>query len=115
MEPCIRDGIDVDYEGHRVGVAGPDGAILDGLRVSRVWEDLAAFFRRMGRHGLARRLPVAVEGRNGYALSLDEIRFHGWRPYSVSGRLRGASSAAGGRSPLIAFDSAREAQRPTPS
>jgi hypothetical protein len=34
MEPCIRVGIDVSSRAHRVGVAGPDGALLEEFDIS---------------------------------------------------------------------------------
>jgi len=87
MEPCIRVGIDVGCKAHRVGVAGPDGALLDEFDVSHTREGFEDFFRRVGRHEQERKLPVAVamEGWNGYARPLDrEIRGHGWRLYNVN-------------------------------
>jgi hypothetical protein len=87
MEPCIRVGIDVGCKAHRVGVAGPDGALLEEFDVSHTREGFEDFFRRVGRHEQEQELPVAVamEGWNGYARPLDrEIRRHGWRLYNVN-------------------------------
>ncbi len=87
MEPCIRVGIDVGCKGHRVGVAGPDGVLLDEFDISHTREGFEDFFRRVGHHEQERKLPVAVamEGFNGYARPLDrEIRTHGWRLYNVN-------------------------------
>jgi len=87
MEPCIRVGIDVGSRAHRVGIAAPDGTLLDEFDISHTQEGFADFFRRVGRHERERRLPVAVamEGYNGYARPLDrEIRAHGWRLYNVN-------------------------------
>jgi hypothetical protein len=38
MEPCIRVGIDVGCKAHRVGIASPDGAILDEFDISHTEE-----------------------------------------------------------------------------
>jgi len=87
MEPCIRVGIDVGCKAHRVGVAGPDGVILDEFDISHTREGFEDFFRRVGRYEQERKLPVAVamEGWNGYARPLDrEIRSQGWRLYNVN-------------------------------
>jgi transposase len=87
MEPCIRVGVDVGSRAHRVGIAAPDGAILDEFDISHTREGFEDFFRRIARQEEELKLPVSVamEGFNGYARPLDrEIRAHGWRLYSVN-------------------------------
>jgi len=87
MEACIRVGVDVGCRAHRVGVAGPDGALLEEFDISHTREGFRSFFERVHRRQQELQLPVAVamEGFNGYARPLDqEIRTHGWRLYNVN-------------------------------
>ena len=87
MEARIRVGIDVGSRAHRVGVAGPDGALLEEFDISHTREGFRIFFERVHRREEELKLPVAVamEGFNGYARPLDrEIRTHGWRLYNVN-------------------------------
>jgi hypothetical protein len=60
MEPCIRVGIDVGSRAHRVGVAGPDGALLDEFDISHTREGFQAFFQRVRRREEGLQLPVAA-------------------------------------------------------
>lgn len=75
MDPHLCVGVDVGCKLHRVGIADPDGQILEEFDVPHSSEGFDHFFSRVERHREALGLPVAVamEGFNGYARPLDRL------------------------------------------
>ena len=87
MEPHLCVGIDVGYRAHRVGIAHPDGTILDEFGISHDQAGFGEFFRRVDTYSMRLSLPVAVamEGFNGYARPLDRlIQEKGYRLFNVN-------------------------------
>jgi len=69
MDPQIRVGIDVGCKAHRVGIANPDGKIMEEFDISHTDAGFQDFFRRVEAYEKKLALPVAVamEGYNGHA------------------------------------------------
>lgn len=69
MGPHIRVAVDVGWNSHHVGIADPDGKILQKLSIPHSQEGFGEFFARVERHRKEFELPVAVatEGYNGHA------------------------------------------------
>ena len=87
MEPHLCVGIDVGYRAHRVGIAHPDGTILDEFDISHDQAGFGEFFRRVEGYRRQLSLPVAVamEGFNGYARPLDRlVQEKGYRLFNVN-------------------------------
>lgn len=87
VDPKIRVGVDVGCKAHRVGIAGPDGSILEEFGIPHSQEGFREFFDRIEQHRRGLNLPVAVamEGFNGYGRPLDrEIRQRGYALYQVN-------------------------------
>ena len=87
MEPHLCVGIDVGCKAHRVGIAHPDGSILEEFDISHTDAGFQEFFRRVEEHRERMRLPVAVamEGFNGYARPLDRLVLDNhYRLYNVN-------------------------------
>lgn len=87
MEPHLCVGIDVGCKAHRVGIACPDGSILEEFDISHTDVGFREFFRRVEEHRCRLSLPVAVamEGFNGYARPLDRlVQERGYRLYNVN-------------------------------
>ena len=87
MDSQIRVGIDVGCKAHRVGIADPNGSILEEFDISHTNAGFQDFFRRIDHHKQELDLPVAVamEGFNGYARPLDRlIQEHGYMLYNVN-------------------------------
>ena len=87
MEPHLCVGVDVGYKAHRVGIARPDGSILEEFDISHSDAGFHEFFRRVEQHRQQMALPVAVamEGYNGYARPLDRlVQDKGYRLYNVN-------------------------------
>ena len=87
MEPHLCVGIDVGCNAHRVGIARPDGSILEEFDISHTDVGFQEFFRRVEQHRQQMALPVAVamEGFNGYARPLDRlVQQRGYRLYNVN-------------------------------
>ena len=87
MEPHLCVGIDVGYRAHRVGIAHPDGTILDEFDISHDQAGFGEFFRRVEGYRSQLSLPVAVamEGFNGYARPLDRlVHEKGYRLFNVN-------------------------------
>lgn len=87
MEPHLCVGIDVGYRAHRVGVAHPDGTILDEFDISHNQAGFGELFRRVEGYRRELSLPVAVamEGFNGYARPLDRlVQEKGYRLFNVN-------------------------------
>ena len=87
MEPHLCVGVDVGYKAHRVGIARPDGSILEEFDISHSDAGFQEFFRRVEQHRQQMALPVAVamEGHNGYARPLDRlVQDKGYRLYNVN-------------------------------
>ena len=87
MEPHLCVGIDVGCNAHRVGIARPDGSILEEFDISHTDVGFQEFFRRVEAHRQQLSLPVAVamEGFNGYARPLDRlVQQRGYRLYNVN-------------------------------
>jgi len=87
MDPHLCVGIDVGYRAHRVGIAHPDGSILEEFDISHSDAGFQEFFRRVEARRCELSLPVAVamEGYNGYARPLDRlVREKGYRLFNVN-------------------------------
>ena len=87
VDPEIRVGIDVGCRFHRVGIAGPDGTILEEFDIPHSQEGFQDFFHRIEYHRQTLKLTVAVamEGFNGYARPLDKlIQKLGYTLYNVN-------------------------------
>lgn len=87
VDPEIRVGIDVGCKAHRVGIAGPEGSLLEEFDISHSQEGFCEFFAGVERHRRDLNLPVAVamEGFNGYARPLDRlVQERGYTLYNVN-------------------------------
>jgi transposase len=87
MKPHLCVGIDVGCNAHRVGIAHPDGSILEEFDISHSNAGFQEFFRRVEGHRQRLALPVAVamEGFNGYARPLDRLVLDNhYRLYNVN-------------------------------
>jgi transposase len=87
IDPQIHVGIDVGCKAHRVGIADPDGKILEEFDISHTDAGFQDFFGRIEHHKQESGLSVAVamEGFNGYARPLDQmIQERGYRLYNVN-------------------------------
>jgi len=87
MDPHLCVGIDVGCRSHRVGIAHPDGSIIEEFDISHCDAGFQEFFRRVEAHRCDLSLPVAVamEGYNGYARPLDRlVQGKGYRLYNVN-------------------------------
>jgi transposase len=87
MEPHLCVGIDVGCRAHRVGIAHPDGSILEEFDISHSDAGFSELFRRVEKHQSVLSLPVAVamEGYNGYARPLDRlVQDKGYRLFNVN-------------------------------
>jgi len=75
MRPHLCVGIDVGCKSHRVGIARPNGSILEEFDISHTDAGFQEFFRRVEEQKERLSLPVAVamEGFNGYARPLDHL------------------------------------------
>lgn len=87
MEPHLCVGIDVGCKAHRVGIARPDGSILEEFDISHTDVGFQEFFRRVEERRQQLSLPVAVamEGFNGYARPFDRlVQEKGYRLFNVN-------------------------------
>jgi transposase len=87
MDPHLCVGIDVGYRAHRVGIAQPDGSILEEFDISHDQAGFEELFRRVEERREKLGIPVAVamEGYNGYARPLDRlVQERGYRLYNVN-------------------------------
>ena len=87
VDPMIRVGVDVGCKMHQVGIAGPDGTILEEFSIPHTRDGFAEFFTRIEHHRRNLGLPVAVamEGYNGHARPLDKmIMEKGYTLYNVN-------------------------------
>jgi transposase len=87
VDPMIRVAVDVGGRTHHVGIAGPEGKLLDEFTIPHSQEGFREFFDRVERHQRELNLPVAVamEGYNGHARPLDRlVREKGYRLYNVN-------------------------------
>jgi len=87
VDPEIHVGVDVGSKTHRVGIAGPDGEILEEFDIPHSQEGFQEFFDRVEKHRRDLNLPVAVamEGFNGHGRPLDrKILEHGYTLYNVN-------------------------------
>ena len=87
MVPQLHVGIDVGCKVHRVGIADPQGKILDEFDMVHAEAGFRDFFCRVGCYKEELALPVAVamEGYNGYARPLDRmIQEKGYTLYNVN-------------------------------
>ena len=83
----LHVGIDVGCKAHRVGIADPDGKIMEEFDISHTDAGFQDFFRRVEAYEKKLALPVAVamEGYNGYARPLDRlIQEKGYTLYNVN-------------------------------
>lgn len=74
-DPRIRVGVDVGSASHHVGIACPEGNILEEFDISHDQEGFGDFFDRVERHQESLDLPVSVamEGYNGHVRPLDQM------------------------------------------
>ena len=87
MEPHLCVGIDVGCRTHRVGIARPDGSILEEFDISHDQVGFAMLFGRIEKRRQDLSLPVAVamEGFNGHARPLDRlVQEKGYKLYNVN-------------------------------
>ena len=87
MGPHIRVAVDVGRNSHHVGIADPEGKILEEFSIPHSQEGFTEFFTRVERHRKEFGLPVAVamEGYNGHARPLDKmIMEKGYKLYNVN-------------------------------
>jgi len=87
MDPHLCVGVDVGCRVHRVGIARPDGSILEEFDISHDQTGFEEFFHRVEDHRERTALPVAVamEGYNGYARPLDRlVQEKGYRLFNVN-------------------------------
>lgn len=87
MESQLRVGVDVGCHAHRVGIADPDGSILEEFDISHSEAGFREFFRRVEERRSELGFPVAVamEGYNGYARPLDRlVQEKGYRLFNVN-------------------------------
>jgi len=87
MKPHLCVGIDVGCKAHRVGIARPDGSILEEFDISHSDVGFQEFFRRVEEQKERLSLPVAVamEGFNGYARPFDRlVQEKGYRLFNVN-------------------------------
>ena len=86
-DPHLCVGVDVGCRSHRVGIAHPDGSILEEFDISHSDAGFQKFFQRVEecRQRLALPVAVAMEGHNGYARPLDRlVQEKGYRLYNVN-------------------------------
>jgi len=87
MDPHLCVGVDVGYRFYRVGIAYPNGSILEEFDISHTDAGFQEFFRRVEERRQRLSLPVAVamEGFNGYARPLDRlVQEKGYRLFNVN-------------------------------
>lgn len=85
MKPQIRVGIDVGSKNHHVGIASPEGEMLDEFSIPHTREGFEEFFRRVERHRNGHGVAVAMEGYGGHARPLDgEILGRGYELLNVN-------------------------------
>ncbi|MGY4706232.1 IS110 family RNA-guided transposase [Candidatus Bipolaricaulota sp. J31] len=87
MGLTLRVAIDVGGKQHRVGIADPEGRILEEFVIPHTQEGFREFFSRVERHRRRLGVPVAVamEGYNGHARPLDRlIQEKGYTLYNVN-------------------------------
>ena len=87
VDPMIRVGVDVGCKTHQVGIAGPDGTVLEKFSIPHTQDGFREFFERIEHHRQKLGLPVAVamEGYNGHARPLDKmIMEKGYKLYNVN-------------------------------
>ncbi len=85
VDPHVRVGIDLVANPHHVGIAGPDGSILEKFDISHAEYGSCEFVCRLEHHKEKLSLPVAVatEDFNGYAPPLDrQIQMRGYALYN---------------------------------
>ena len=87
MDTHLCIGVDVGCKAHRVGIAHPNGSILEEFDISHTDAGFQEFFRRVEKHKKLLSLPVAVamEGYNGYARPLDRlVQEKGYQLFNVN-------------------------------
>jgi len=86
-DPQIRVGVDVGSDCHHVGIACPQGNMLEEFEISHDRQGFEEFFHRIERLRTSLNLPVAVamEGYNGHIRPLDqEVQDKGYDLYNVN-------------------------------
>ena len=87
MDPHLCVGIDVGYRNHRVGIASPEGQILEEFDIPHTQAGFDEFFYRVEGQRKRLHLPVAVamEGFNGHGRPLDRlVQQKGYRLFNVN-------------------------------
>ena len=79
MDPHLCVGVDVGCKAHRVGIADPDGQILEEFDVPHCGEGFDHFFNRVERHRKALGLPVAVAMKGSTATLAHSIDWYNRR------------------------------------
>lgn len=75
MGPLLCIGVDVGRRSHHVGIAQPDGAIIEEFQISHCNTGFHELFQRVEAHRceLSFHVAAAMEGCNGYARPLDRL------------------------------------------
>lgn len=85
MNPQIRVGIDVGGKSHRVGIASPEGVLLEEFSIPHCRQGFDRFFERVEHHRRGLPVAVAMEGYGGHARPLDkEILRRGYELLNVN-------------------------------
>jgi len=85
MKPQIRVGIDVGSKNHRVGIASPEGVLLEEFSIPHCRQGFERFFERVEHHRRGLPVAVAMEGYGGHARPLDkEILRRGYELLNVN-------------------------------
>lgn len=85
MEPQIRVGIDVGSKSHQVGIASPEGVLLEEFSIPHCRQGFDRFFERVEHHRRGLPVAVAMEGYGGHARPLDkEILRRGYELLNVN-------------------------------
>lgn len=85
MGPQLRVGVDVGSKNHWVGIASPEGTMLEEFTIPHSRAGFDEFFQRVERHRNGFPVAVAMEGHGGHARPLDaEIMRRGYELLNVN-------------------------------
>lgn len=85
MGPQICVAVDVGSKEHRVGIASPQGELLEEFNIPHSREGFDDFFRRVESHRNGSSVAVAMEGHGGHARPLDqEVLSRGYELLNVN-------------------------------
>ncbi len=83
----IRVGVDVGSESHHVGIACPEGSIIEEFDITHDQDGFGEFFDRIERrrNGSSSPVAVAMESYNGHSRPLDQmVQDRGYALYNVN-------------------------------